>query len=98
MAKKLTPGQRRKFLKEAEEWDRLSDEDFARLIDEGQQVQIRFRRPAPKTITVALDSNTLNRLRRVARRKQVAPRQLAAIWIAERLGEEPLAEPARRTD
>lgn len=97
VAKKLTAAQRRRLSKEAEEWDQLSDEDFARLIDEGTPVQVRFRRPPPKTLTVALDEQTLNRLRRIARRKQVRPRQLAAIWIAERLREEPATEPARRT-
>jgi hypothetical protein len=44
--------------------------------------------PPAKTLTVALDAQALNRLRRIARRKQVAPRQLAAIWIAGRLGRE----------
>lgn len=97
MARKLTAAQRRALRKEAEEWDRLSDEDWARLFDEGTPVKIRIRRPAPKTLTVALDEKTLNRLRRIARRKQVRPRQLAAIWISERLGEEPPTEPGRRS-
>src|SRR5438309_8057183 len=88
MARKLTAAQRRALRKEAEEWDHLSDEDWARLFDEGTPVRVHIRRPAPKTLTVALDEKTLNRLRRIARRKQVRPRQLAAIWIAERLGEE----------
>ncbi len=97
MERKLTAAQRRALRKEAEEWDCLSDEDWARLFDEGTPVKVHIRRPAPKTLTVALDEKTLNRLRRIARRKQVPPRQLAAIWIAERLGEEPATEPARRT-
>ena len=99
MARKLTAAQRRALRKEAEEWDQLSDQDWARLFDEDTPVQIRVRRPPPKTLTVALDAQTLNRLRRVARRKQVRPRQLAAIWISERLGEEPASMPRqRRTD
>ena len=88
VAQKLTPAQRRALREEARGWDELSDEEFARLSDEGKPVQIRLRRPPPKTLTVALDAQTLNRLRRIARRKQVGPRQLAAIWIAERLGRE----------
>jgi hypothetical protein len=96
VAKKLTAAQRGRLSKEAEEWDQLSDEDFARLIDEGTPVQIRFRRPPPKTLTVALDGQTLNSLRRIARRKQVRPRQLAAIWIAERLGKEQATTPRQR--
>lgn len=98
MARKLTQAQRLRLRREAEEWDQLSDEDFAQLIDEGKHIQVRFRRPPPKTLTVALDAQTLNRLRRVARRKQVRPKHLAAIWIAERLGEESgIASKQRRT-
>jgi len=89
VARKLTGAQRKALRREAEEWDRLSDEDWARAFDEDTPVNVRLRRPAPKTLTVALDSNTLNRLKRVARRKQVAARQLAAMWISERLREEP---------
>ena len=96
MAQKLTPAQRRALREEARGWDELSDEEFARLFDEGKPVPIRLRRPPPKTLTVALDARTLNRLRRIARRKQVGPRQLAAIWIAERLGHEQDAEGGQR--
>jgi hypothetical protein len=96
VAKKLTAAQRRRLSKEAEEWDQLSDEDFALLIDEGAPVHIRFQRPPAKTLTVALDGQTLNSLRRIARRKQVRPRHLAAIWIAERLGKEQATTPRQR--
>lgn len=97
MAEKLTAAKRRVLREEAEEWDRLSDDELAQQFDKGKPVHVRLRRPPPKTLTVALDAQTLNRLRRVARRKQVGPRQLAAIWISERLREEPANEPGRRT-
>jgi hypothetical protein len=96
MAQRLTAAQRRARQEEAREWDEMGDEDLVRLFDEGKSVQIRVRRPPPKTLTVALDEQTLNRLRRVARRKQVGPRHLVAIWIAERLAEEKPAVPRRR--
>lgn len=96
VAQKLAAAKRRAFREEAEELDHLTDADLARVFDEGEPVHIRLRRPPPKTLTVALDAQTLNRLRRVARRKQVGPRQLAAIWISERLGEEPATEPGQR--
>lgn len=88
MAKKLTATQRQALRQEAQEWDELTDTELARLFDEGKSVQLHLRRPPPKTLTVALDERTLNRLKRIARRKQVGPRQLAALWIAERLGTE----------
>jgi hypothetical protein len=55
MAQKLTAAKRRALRKEAEEWDRLSDEDWARLFDEGKPVHIRLRRPLPKTPAVEPD-------------------------------------------
>ena len=88
MAQKLTAAQRRALKQEAVGWDELSDEEFARLFDEGRPVKLRVRRPPPRTLTVALDARTLNRLKRVARHKQVRARHLAAMWIAERLGRE----------
>ena len=88
MAQKLTAAQRRALQREAVGWDELSDEEFARLFNEGPPVRVRVRRPPPKTLTIALDERTLNRLKRVARHKQVRPRHLVAVWIAERLARE----------
>lgn len=88
MAQKLTAAQHRALKREAVGWDDLSDEDFARLFDEGQPVRIRLRRPPPKALTIALDERTLNHLRRIARSKQVRARHLVAMWIAERLSRE----------
>ena len=92
MAQKLTAGQRRALKREAVGWDEFSDEDFARLFAEGKPVKVRVRRPPPKTLTVALDEQTLNRLKRLARHKQVRARHLVAMWIAERLTQEHPAE------
>jgi hypothetical protein len=88
VAQKLTAAQRRALKREAFAWDELSDEDFARLFSEGQSVRVRIRRPPPKTLTIALDERTLNRVKRVARHKQVRARHLVAMWIAERLSQE----------
>lgn len=88
MAQKLTTAQRQALKREALGWDELSDEDFARLFNEGQPVKVRVRRPPPKALTIALDEPTLNRLKRVARHKQVRARHLVAMWIAERLAQE----------
>lgn len=76
--------------KEAEYWYSFSDADFAQLFSEGEPVKTRLRRPAPKTLAISLDEQTLNLLKRLARRKQVGPTQLAALWIAERLAPEQL--------
>jgi len=88
MAQKLTGPQRRALKREAVAWDELSDEEFARLFSEGQPLKARIRRPPPRTLTVALDEQTLNCLKRIARHKQVNARHLVAMWIAERLAHE----------
>jgi hypothetical protein len=88
VARKLTVHQRQVLRKEAEIWDQLSDEEFARVFTEGEPVKVRLRRPPPRTLTVTLDEKTLNLLKRLARQKQIGPTQLAALWIAERLAHE----------
>ena len=88
MAQKLTAAQQRALKQEGGAWDELSDEDFARLFDQGRPVKVRVRRPPPNTLTIALDEPTLNRLKRVARHKQVRARHLVAMWIADRLSHE----------
>jgi hypothetical protein len=88
MAQRLTAQQRQTLKQEAEGWDRLSDEDFARLFAEGEPVKVRLRRPPPKMLTIILDEKTLNLLKRLARQKQISPTHLAALWIAERLAHE----------
>jgi len=92
MAQKLSAAERQALKREAVGWDELSDEDFARLFSEGQPVKVRVRRPPPKVLTIALDEPTLNRLKRVARHKQVRARHLVAMWIAERLSQERAAK------
>ena len=88
MAERLTTRERRALTDEAKQWDRLNDEDLVQIFDEGEPVQVRLRRPPPKTLTIALDQQILNRLKRVARRKQVGPKDLVAMWVAERLSQE----------
>ena len=88
MARKLTLRQKQDLKKEAQAWDRLSDEDFARLFTAGQPVKVRIRRPPPKELTICLDERTLNLLKRLARQKQVGPTHLVAMWVAERLAQE----------
>ena len=48
-----------------------------------QRLPLRVRRPPPKTLTVALDEQTLNRLKGIARHKQVRARHLVAMWCGD---------------
>jgi hypothetical protein len=73
-SRQLTAAQRRSLRKEAEEWDRLSDEDWVRIFDEGTPRNAHFRRPLSKTLKLALDVKKQKQSRRVARRKQATKR------------------------
>jgi hypothetical protein len=97
VAERLTAAQRWALREEARDWDQLGDDEFARLFEKAHPVQVRLRRPLPKPLTIALDERTLNALKRLARRKQVRARHLAAIWIAERLAHERASGRSRRT-
>ena len=88
MAQKLTASQRRALREEATDWDRLGDDEFARVFEKARPVGVRVRRPLPKVLPIVLDEATLNGLKRIARRKQADARHLAAMWIAERLVQE----------
>ncbi len=96
MAQRLTASQRRALGDEAAAWDQLGDEDFTRLFEAGRPLRVRVRRPLPKILAIALDEPTLNGLKRIARRKQVGARLLAAMWIAERLAQEQVGRRPRR--
>ncbi len=96
MAQKLTASHRRALGAEVADWDRLSDEEFTRLFDNGRPLRVRVRRPLPRVVPIALDEATLNGLKRVARRKQVDARHLAAMWVAERLAQEQVGHRPRR--
>ena len=85
MAQRLTITQRRDLRKEARQLDEMSDKEFNQLFDEGRPVRVRLRRPAPKTITVSLDQPTLDRLKRLARRKQVGPHPTRKILFLNEL-------------
>ena len=88
MARKLTLAERRRLREEAVEWNRLSDVEVAGLFDSGEPVRLRIRRPPPRVLHVSLDDRAFGSLTRIARNKQVGPRDLAAMWIAERLAQE----------
>jgi hypothetical protein len=95
MAQRLTASRKQALKSEVADWDETSDADLLRLFDAGQPVRTRLRRSARKTLIIALDEQTLNWLKRAARRRQVDPKALAAIWVVERLAKEQTASKHR---
>ena len=96
VAQRLTASQRRALHEEATVWERVGDDEFTRLVAKGRPLRVRVRRPLPRVLAIALDAPALNGLKRIARRKQVEARHLAAMWIAERLAREEVENRPRR--
>src|SRR2546429_7093212 len=88
MAENLTAREGGVLKDEAKRWNHFNEENLLQFFDGGEPVRLLLRRPPPKTLTIALDQKILNRLKRVARRKQVGPKDLVAMWVAERLSQE----------
>ena len=67
---------------EARFWD---SHDMAYYWDEFKPVKVRFAKKLSEGITVRLDAETLEELRRRAGRMGIGPTTLARMWILERL-------------
>lgn len=67
---------------EATFWDTHDTTDFE---DEMRPVRVRFARNLSRGITIRLDSETLEKLRLLAKKKGIGPTTLARMWILEQL-------------
>lgn len=67
---------------EAEFWDTHS---FADYWDELKPTKVRFAKNLSKGITIRLDPETLDKLRKLAHGKGLGPTTLARMWILENL-------------
>lgn len=67
---------------EAKFWDTHSIADYW---DEFKPVKVRFAKNLSEVLPVRLDAETLNKLRKEARKKGVGPTTLVRMWIIERL-------------
>lgn len=70
---------------EAKFWD---THDITDYLDELAPVRVRVARNLSQGITIRFDPETLERLRKSARRKGLGPTTLARMWILERLAED----------
>lgn len=67
---------------EAEWWD---THDITDYLDELKPVKVRFSKNLSEGLTVRLDKQTLEGLRKEAHQKGVGPATLARMWIIEHL-------------
>ena len=67
---------------EAAFWD---THDLAAYWDEFQPAKVRFAKNLSQGITIRLDPETLDQLRKTAHEKGVGPKTLARMWIIEHL-------------
>ena len=70
---------------EAEFWDTHDTTEFE---DEFEEVEVKFARPLLKRgLTIRLEEETIEELRRLGKEKGVGPTTLARMWILEKLEE-----------
>ena len=68
--------------KEAQFWE----EHFNEAWIMGKPVKAKFAKDLSDTITIHLDTKTLNVVKTQAKKKRVDPTQLIIIWIREKIG------------
>lgn len=69
---------------EAEFWDTHDTGDYE---DEFRPVRVRFAKNLSSAVSIRLDANTLDELRKQAAKKGIGPTTLARMWILEHLEE-----------
>lgn len=67
---------------EAKFWDTHEITDF---LEETKQVKVKFAKNLSEGLTIRLDPNTLNCLRKEAREKGIGPTTLIRMWVLEKL-------------
>jgi hypothetical protein len=81
---------RNRLLEEAKEWDttvaRETVEDVQKLLDEAEPFEVP--RPARQPVSVRLDPYDISMIKRLARKKGIAPTQLMALWLHEKIEQE----------
>jgi len=78
------------FANDQEEAEFWNNHDATDYLDEFQPVEMTFRdsRPPKKQISLRLDTETIDSLKNVARKKGIGYQTLIRMWVVERLAHE----------
>ena len=85
MAKRKAKSRIPEFRTREEEAKFFDTHDMADYQDEFKTVKARFAKKLSEGITIRLDTETLLRLRSVAKEKGIGPTTLARMWVLEHL-------------
>lgn len=74
-----------KFRSEREEADFWSTHDSTDYLSETREAKVKFTRPKKKLVSLRLDENTINRLKKLAESKGIGYLELVRMWVLENL-------------
>jgi len=74
-----------KFKSEKEEADFWATHDTADYLAETKEVRVKFTRPKKKLVSLRLDENTIEELKKIAEKKGIGYLQLVRMWVLENL-------------
>jgi predicted DNA binding CopG/RHH family protein len=74
-----------KFRSEREEADFWATHDSTDYLSETKEAKVKFTRPKKKLVSLRLDENTINKLKKMADSKGIGYLELVRMWVLENL-------------
>jgi predicted DNA binding CopG/RHH family protein len=74
-----------KFRSEKEEADFWATHDSIDYFSETKEVKVKFTRPLKKLVSLRLDENTIDKLKKIAESKGIGYLELVRMWVLENL-------------
>jgi predicted DNA binding CopG/RHH family protein len=74
-----------KFRSEKEEADFWATHDSADYLSETKEVKVKFTRSQKKLVSLRLDENTIDKLKKIAESKGIGYLELVRMWVLENL-------------
>ena len=74
-----------KFRSEREEADFWATHDSTDYLSETKEVKVKFTHPPKKLVSLRLDKNTIDKLKKIAASKGIGYLELVRMWVLENL-------------
>ena len=74
-----------RFRSEQEEAEFWATHDSTDYVSETKEVKVKFTRPPKKLVSLRLDENTIEKLKKIAENKGIGYLELVRMWVLENL-------------
>jgi len=74
-----------KFRSEKEEADFWAKHDSTDYLSETKEAKVKFTRPQKRLVSLRLDENTIEKLKKIAESKGIGYLELVRMWVLENL-------------